>query len=207
MLPVFYMPLRRLALAPLALLVAACAPAKPSVSAAAVSTSPNATPGGASASSLGAFVPPVATTSSTKATLKLSSAWAHCHDSFVVASPDPRAEVARLAKGCADATKMRRVGEPFAGEQTASDKPQTFKWKAQAGHCYRAYGAGVPAIKNLDILLDDSLGVVLAQDGNDDGAPVVLDSGAVCFKVDDDAALIVSVGDGAGAFAIELWVD
>ena len=102
---------------------------------------------------------------------------------------------------------MRRLGEPFTGEQSAAGKPQTFKWTAKSGHCYRAYGVGAPAIKNLDLLLVDSSGVVLGQDGNDDGAPVVLDAGAICFTQDDAATLVVSVGDGSGAFAVELWGD
>ncbi len=102
---------------------------------------------------------------------------------------------------------MHRMGEPFTGEQKAADKPQTFPWKARAGHCYRAYGVGAAGIKNLDLLMQDSEGSVLGQDGTDDGAPVVLDAGAACFKQDDEAAVVVSVGDGAGAFAVEVWED
>ena len=102
---------------------------------------------------------------------------------------------------------MQRVGEPFTGEQSAAGKPQTFTWKAHRGHCYRVYGVGAPAIKNLDLLVLDSAGAALGQDGTDDGAPVVLDAGAACFTEDDDAALVVSVGDGEGHFAVEVWSD
>jgi hypothetical protein len=165
---------------------------------------PRAAPSGAPVAGLGA---PVATTASTRATLRLDSAWGRCHATFAVASDDRAAELARLTQGCGDASKLRRVAGPFSGEQSASDRPQTYRWKALAGHCYRAYGVGVRAVKNLDILLQDSNGVVLGQDGADDGAPVVLDAGAVCFKADDDAALVVSVGDGKGAFTVELWGD
>jgi hypothetical protein len=149
----------------------------------------------------------VPVTWSTKATLKLMSPWAHCHDAFAPSGADARGEVARLSSACAEATHMHRVGEPFAGEQKASDKPQTYAFKARAGHCYRAYGAGASGIKNLDLLMQDSEGSVLGQDGTDDGAPVVLDAGAACFKKDDDAAVVVSVGDGAGAYAVEIWED
>jgi hypothetical protein len=144
---------------------------------------------------------------STKATLKLMSPWAQCHQSFAVGPGDVRAEVARLAQGCAGATGMHRFGDAFTGEQKAADKPQTFTWKARARHCYRAYGAGAAGIKNLDLLVQDSDGVVLGQDGTDDGAPVVLDAGAACFKQDDEASVVVSVGDGSGAFAVEVWED
>ena len=141
------------------------------------------------------------------ASLKLVSTWHTCHESFVVGGSDVRAEVARLAQGCAEATKMQRVGEPFTGEQSAAGKPQTFAWKARRGHCYRVYGVGAPAIKNLDLLVLDSAGAALGQDGTDDRAPVVLDAGAACFNDDDDAALVVSVGDGEGPFAVEIWSD
>jgi hypothetical protein len=114
--------------------------------------------------------------------------------------------VSRFAGLCAAATKMRRVA-PFAGEQAASAKPQTFRWKAQAGHCYRAYGVGGAGIKNLDLLVVDGGGAALGQDGSDDATPVVLDAGSICFKQDDDAAVVVSVGDGSGAFAVEVWGD
>jgi len=149
----------------------------------------------------------VGVTWSTKATLKLMSPWAQCHQSFAVGAGDVHGEVARLAQACAGATRMHRLGEPFAGEQKASDKPQTFNWKARAGHCYRAYGVGAAGIKNLDLLMQDSDGVVLGQDGTDDGAPVVLDAGAACFKQDDEPSIVVSVGDGSGAFAVEVWED
>jgi hypothetical protein len=36
---------------------------------------------------------------------------------------------------------------------------------------------------------------------------VALDAGAVCFKEDDDATVVVSIGDGSGAYAVELWGD
>jgi hypothetical protein len=149
----------------------------------------------------------VPVTWSTKATLKLMSPWARCHERFATNGGDARSEVARLSAACAEATHMHRLGEPFTGEQKASGAPQTYGFKARAGHCYRAYGAGAAGIKNLDLLMQDSEGSVLGQDGTDDGAPVVLDAGAACFKKDDDAAIVVSVGDGAGAYAVEVWED
>jgi hypothetical protein len=149
---------------------------------------------------------PVPTTRSTHATLRVVPAWRSCHEGFVVGT-DAKSEAARLASVCAAATKMHSLGIAFSGEQTASQKPQTFPWKAQKGHCYRVYGVGAPSIKNLDLLLLDSNGAALAQDGTDDGAPIALDAGAVCWKDDDDARLVVSVGEGEGAFAVEIWGD
>jgi hypothetical protein len=151
----------------------------------------------------------IPTTTSTRAALKLDSTWHRCHEAFVPGTDprDVRADVARLAGGCATATGMHRVEGPLTGEQSAAAKAQTFHWKAQGGHCYRAYGVGGAAVKNLDLLMVDSGGIVLGQDGSDGAAPVLLDAGAVCFKQDDDAAVVVSVGDGSGAFAVEVWGD
>jgi hypothetical protein len=144
---------------------------------------------------------------SSKVTLKLNPAWRACHEAFSVASGDVAAEVGRLAAACGEVTRMHRVAEPFRGEQAAAEKPQAFKWQARAGHCYRAYGVGAPAIKNLDVLMTDSRGVVIGQDGAGGGASVVPDAGGACFKEDDQAAVVVSVGDGKGAFAVEVWED
>ena len=109
---------------------------------------------------------------------------------------DARSEVARLAAGCAGLTKMHRVGDPFEGEQGAADRPQTFRWKARAGHCYRAYGAAVTAVKNLDLLVITRAASPSGRMATMTGAPVVPAAGAACFKEDDDAAVVVSVGDG-----------
>ncbi len=149
----------------------------------------------------------VPTTASTRATLKLESTWGHCREAWSPGAADAATEAARLAQICAAATRMHQALPPFVGDQSAASKPQTFHWKAQAGHCYRAYGVGGAGIKNLDLLLVDSQGATLGQAGNDDAAPVVLDAGAVCFNQDDDAALVVSVGNGSGRFAVEVWGD
>ncbi len=124
-----------------------------------------------------------------------------------MATGNIKTEVARLAAGCAEVAKLHRLGEPFEGEQGAADRPQTFRWKARAGHCYRAYGVAAPAVRNLDLLVTDSRGATLAQDGHDEGAPVVPVAGAACFKEDDDAVVVVSVGDGKGGFAVEIRED
>jgi len=192
-------PLRPTRLGPLAaVLISACGPSRPPA------VAPTAHP---TVAPLPLAELPVASTSSKRATLKVDAPWAACHRGFAVGQGDARAEVGRLAASCAGVTRMHRVGEPFSGEQAAGGKPQRFGWRAQAGRCYRVYAAGVPAIKNLDLLVEDSVGVVLGQDGNDDGAPVVVDAGAICFTQDDEAIIVVSVGDGAGAFAVEVWSD
>jgi hypothetical protein len=36
---------------------------------------------------------------------------------------------------------------------------------------------------------------------------VVLEDGAVCFTQADEASIVVSVGAGSGAYAVQVWSD
>jgi hypothetical protein len=102
---------------------------------------------------------------------------------------------------------MKQVGKTLLAKQSAEDPPQSFPLEAKANHCYRAYARGSAEIKDLDLALKDSAGVLLGQDSADDATPVVLRDGAVCFHKDDQASIVVSVGMGRGAYAVQLWSD
>jgi hypothetical protein len=102
---------------------------------------------------------------------------------------------------------MHAVGETFKGTQSAANPPQKFPFKAKARHCYRAYATSASTIKDLDLLIKDSTDAVAGEDSTDDPTPVVLEDGAVCFKEDDQATVVVSVGDGNGAYAVQVWGD
>jgi hypothetical protein len=187
-------------LAPLAVVLVACGgttppPSDPGAAAAA------AAPGGS------ALLTPAGSAGSKKAERRKSAAWAPCHQSYKL---DPSADLAtsadQMAKGCADTTRMHLI-DSFKGNQAASNAPQSFHFKAQANHCYRAYAAAAATIQDLDLLMKDSTGAVAGEDSTDDPTPVVLEDGAVCFSSDDDATLVVSIGAGSGAYATEVWGD
>jgi hypothetical protein len=110
-----------------------------------------------------------------------------------------------MGKGCEAATKMKPFGKAMTGKQGAEDAPQSFPFEAKAGHCYRAFAQATDDIKDLDLALKDSAGVVVGQDSTDDPSPVVLEDGAVCFSKDDKANVIVSVGMGKGSYAVQIW--
>jgi hypothetical protein len=112
-----------------------------------------------------------------------------------------------MAKACAALTKMKEVGKPFKGKQADKDTPQSFPLKAKANHCYRVYAQAAEGIKDLDLAIKDSTGAIAGEDSTDDPSPVVFEDGAVCFKEDDAATVIVSVGMGSGAYAVEVWGD
>jgi hypothetical protein len=110
-----------------------------------------------------------------------------------------------MAKACEAATKMKLVGKTMTGKQGAEDPPQSFPLDAKGGHCYRAYAQAVDDIKDLDLVVKDSAGIVVGQDSTDDPSPVVLEDGAVCFSKDDKASVVVSVGMGKGTYAVQIW--
>jgi hypothetical protein len=136
-----------------------------------------------------------------------SPGYSACHSSYVMKTQDVAKEVAQMAQGCATVTKMHALGNPLPFTQAAANAPQSVPLKAQAGHCYRVYGAATSGIKDLDLLVKDSAGAVAGEDSTDDPTPVVLEDGVVCFKSNDDATIVASVGDGSGAFALQVWSD
>jgi hypothetical protein len=191
------------------------APPPPSASAA-----PSAAPSASAAPPASASAAPVETASaapppppapttpaSTKVTTKNDPAWAGCHQTYEAKNKEVGKDVAAMAKACAAITKMKIVGKPFKGKQADKDTPQSFPLKAKANHCYRAYAQAAEGIKDLDLAIKDSTGAIAGEDSTDDPSPVVFEDGAVCFKEDDAATVIVSVGMGSGAYAVEVWSD
>jgi hypothetical protein len=144
---------------------------------------------------------------SKKVTQKQDPAWGLCHSTFQVKSKDMLAEVQKAGKGCADTTKMKPLGAPTKATQADKNPPQQIKLKAQAGKCYRVYAIADTGIKDLDLLLKDSAGEVGAEDSTDDPSPVLLEDGAFCFKDADNAVIVVSVGEGKGTYAVQIWSD
>jgi|HubBroStandDraft_4_1064222.scaffolds.fasta_scaffold26807_2 hypothetical protein len=190
------------------------APPAPSASAApsaapAASAAPPASASAAPPAETASAAPPPAPTTpaSTKVTTKNDPAWAGCHQSYEAKNKEVVKDVAAMAKSCAAVTKMKEVGKPFKGKQADKDTPQSFPLKAKANHCYRVYAQAAEGIKDLDLAIKDSTGAIAGEDSTDDPSPVVFEDGAVCFKEDDAATVIVSVGMGSGAYAVQVWGD
>jgi hypothetical protein len=213
-----------LALLPFALLVAACGAKKPPMPDVPPTPTPPDVPGldaGALAADAGDTTatadagpttdtpptPPPPKYTSKKISLKQDPAWALCHSSFQIKSKDVAAEVQKAGKGCADTTKMKPLGAPTKATQADKNPPQLIKLKAQAGKCYRVYAIADTGIKDLDLLVKDSAGEVGAEDSTDDPSPVLVEDGAFCFKEADNAVIVVSVGEGKGAYAVQIWAD
>lgn len=190
-------------------------PAPPPVASASVDTSAasapatgaSAAPGETASASVAAPPPPPPAPTSTVATTKNDASWAGCHQSFKAKGKDVAKDVVAMADGCKAATKMKPVGKTLTGKQADQDAPQTFPLDAKANHCYRVYGQASDGIKDLDVVVKDSAGIIVGQDSTDDPSPVVLEDGAVCFSKDDKASLVVSVGMGKGNYALQVWSD
>jgi hypothetical protein len=142
---------------------------------------------------------------STIAATKTDATWAGCHQSFKAKNKDVAKDVAAMAKACEAATHMKLVGKTLTGSQADSDVPQTFPLEAQEGHCYRVYAQAADSIQDLDVVVKDSAGIMVGQDSTNDPSPVVLEDGAVCFHKADKATIVVSVGMGKGAYALQIW--
>ena len=144
---------------------------------------------------------------SNKTDKKHDAAWAACHKDYKAEGKSLEADVTKLAKGCAEITKMKQLGKTLTGKQDAEGKPDAFPLKALAGKCYRVYAESSNGIQDLDMAIKDSAGDIAGEDSTDDSSPVVLEDGAVCFKVDDSAQIIVAVGAGKGSYALQVWSD
>jgi hypothetical protein len=186
---------------------ASAAPSAAPAASAAPPASASAAPPAETASAAPPAPPAPTTPGSTKVTTKNDPAWAGCHQTYEAKNKEVGKDVAAMAKACAAVTKMKLVGKPFKGKQADKDTPQSFPLKAKANHCYRAYAQAAEGIKDLDLAIKDSTGAIAGEDSTDDPSPVVFEDGAVCFKEDDAATVIVSVGMGSGAYAVEVWGD
>ena len=184
-------------------------PPAPSASAPLAVASPQATtsasPTPADTTSTAA-TPPSAPTSAV-ATVKSDDSWVDCHRSYKAKLNDVSKDVAAMAASCKTVTKLTQVGSTFTGKQADNDPPQTFPLDAKAGHCYRAYAQASDGIKDLDLIVKDSNGIVIGQDSTDDPSPVAMEYGALCFSKDDKASIVIAVGAGKGNYAVQIWSD
>ena len=174
--------------------------------ASAVSAAPAAT-ATATATASAAPPPPAPAPTSTVATTKTDAAWAACHPSFKAKRKDVSNDVAAMAKACATATKMKLVGKTLTGKQARRGRAAELPVRREGEPLLPRLRAGSDGIKDLDLVVKDSAGIVVGQDSTDDPSPVVLEDGAVCFSKDDKASVVVSVGMGKGSYAVQVWGD
>jgi hypothetical protein len=123
------------------------------------------------------------------------------------ASANPSADLAAVGKACADPTKLHSLGSISSGTQKPDAAAQKFPFAAQAGHCYRAYGSAAAGITDFSVFILDSTGATAARGHTDAGRVAAPSDGALCFRDADNANVVVTVGRGSGAFAVQIWSD
>ena len=146
---------------------------------------------------------------SNRAETRSDPTFVRCRAAFKPASDDAdvAANVDAMAKGCADATKMKKLGSTLSGEAREKAAPVIFPIAVQAEKCYRIYGISQSSIQDFDIAWVDSVGALIAQDTTDDVSPVVAEDGKICFKVSDVTSIRASAAAGKGKFALQVWED
>lgn len=108
----------------------------------------------------------------------------------------PEETLARLVASC----KLRPLGPAFAGQSSDGDPAKETRFQAKAGRCYRVLTARDASITDLVVVVRDGHGDTAAE-----GPEVAIPrDGKLCFSSDDAATVLVSVGTGRGAFAVQV---
>ncbi|HEX7664793.1 MAG TPA: hypothetical protein VF407_09790 [Polyangiaceae bacterium] len=157
-----------------------------------------------------ATMPPPFDFGSKKAEIRMysasDSAKAACASS-VATNASPTADVGAIVKACAAPTSLKPSGAVLSGSQKPDAVAQKFPFAAQAGHCYRAYGSAAPSVTDFSVFVLDSAGATAAS-GHSEGARAIAPAnGSVCFKENDAAQIVVTIGRGAGTFAVQVTSD
>lgn len=108
----------------------------------------------------------------------------------------PEETLARIVASC----KLRPLGPAFAGQSSDGDPAKETRFQAKAGRCYRVLTARDASITDLVVVVRDGHGDTAAE-----GPEVAIPRhGKLCFSSDDAATVLVSVGTGRGAFAVQV---
>jgi len=141
---------------------------------------------------------------SRRADLRARDGAAACLAAQRAAGEPPAREVAKLGAACAGVTRMAPASAVLEGRQSAAAPPTELPFVAEAGTCYRLVAAAGAGIRTMSVLLRDEDGAVAAESIASAPLQAAPRDGAACFTVASRGAIVVSVGDGDGAFAVQL---
>jgi hypothetical protein len=108
----------------------------------------------------------------------------------------PEEALARLVASC----KLRPLGPVFASQGSDGDPAKETRFQAKAGRCYRVITTRDASITDLVVVVRDGHGDTAAE-GPEIAVPR---DGKLCFSSDDAPTVLVSVGTGRGAFAVQV---
>ena len=133
------------------------------------------------------------------------SPWESCYSTF---SPtgDPSPDLARLTLACGSTGGMEAITEIQTGQQRDADPVDRYTLDVpEAGKCYRIYSAGDGNVQDLDLLLRDPSGADIATDLTHNSWPVLPRAEPLCLDKPGLYMLEVSVHQGSGRYAMQVW--
>jgi len=100
---------------------------------------------------------------------------------------------------------MRPLTPVTVGRQTFADPPARYALDVPpGGGCYRIFATASASVGDLDLLVRDSERP-LAGDLGSDAWPVLPPRGPLCLATEGLYLLEVSVREGAGDYALQIW--
>ncbi len=131
--------------------------------------------------------------------------WAACYADFTPIG-SASGDLARLTHACGHVGGLHAVTPVVAHVQSAKAPADRYTFYVPgAGACYRVFAAGDYNVKDLDLLIHDAAGQTVAADLSHDSFPVMPPSGPLCFDRGGLYMLEVSVYQGAGHYAVQVW--
>jgi hypothetical protein len=131
--------------------------------------------------------------------------WSECYAGFTP-SGNAKTDLGRITRSCGKTGGMRAITPVKIESQSERDPADRFTFYVpSAGACYRVYATGDKGVKDLDLLLRGPDGEDVVADVTHDAFPVLPPASPMCFDVPGLYLLEVSVFQGAGSYAIQVW--
>jgi hypothetical protein len=131
--------------------------------------------------------------------------WTQCYAGFRQTG-NPRGDLARLTRACGKLGGMRPVTRVLLRHQAASEPAARYTfYVTHVPSCYRIFAAADRHIADLDLLLHGPDGDRLVGDLTHDAWPVLPPHGPLCLDVPGLYMLEVSVFQGTGHYAVQVW--
>lgn len=130
--------------------------------------------------------------------------WSDCYAHFSP-SGHARRDLKALTRICGPLGGMHPLSSVVA-DQTEHDHADRYTFYVdKPGRCYRVYAASDHGIRDLDLLIRDSAGTPVAADLTHDAWPVLPPDEPLCIPRAGLYMLEVSVFQGRGRYAVQVW--
>ncbi len=119
---------------------------------------------------------------------------------------NPRHDMKQLTDRCGHVGGMRPITPVHTARQRDSDPADRYTFYVPtAGGCYRVYATSGRNVGDLDLLLRGPTPDLVIADLTSDTWPVLPARHPVCFEQPGLYMLEVSVGQGTGEYALQVW--